>query len=361
MIELYKKNKNGSIQYWRGYTQGADIITEYGQQNGAMQKAVKTAKPKNVGRSNATTAEEQAVKELTAMAEKKRDKGYFDDEIDASTNKVYLPMKAIDYFKHTTNVQFPCDVQPKLDGVRCMVFRDRHGYKFISRGNKEYKNVEHLESELNQLEFSSNVILDGEIYCHGLDIQDINSRVKRYQEDKTEELEYWIYDCYEDACLSWKDRRKLLEDMFDGHQSKLIKLCPTVTAADAGDIQHIDEHNLKDGYEGSIIRNLQGVYQLNHRSRNLFKYKQFQDAEYPIVGFTEGVGKYKGCVIWKCQTTEGHEFDVVPKGTIEQKEEWFQNGADYIGQLLKVKFFDLTQKNVPRFPVGLTIRLPEDI
>jgi DNA ligase-1 len=110
------------------------------------------------------------------------------------------------------------------------------------------------------------------------------------------------------------------------------------------------------GNEGTIIRNKDGIYKLNHRSSDLQKYKSFQDDEYEIIGFKEGTNTDEGCVIWECKTPNGLEFSVRPRGTKEQRTEWFDNGESYIGSLLTVRYQELTDDGIPRFPVGIAIR-----
>jgi len=51
---------------------------------------------------------------------------------------------------------------------------------------------------------------------------------------------------------------------------------------------------------------------------------------------------------------------VVPQGTMEERKAMYDEAEDHIGELLKVKFFELTDDGIPRFPVGLGIRLTED-
>jgi ATP-dependent DNA ligase len=63
--------------------------------------------------------------------------------------------KPIDYTK-------PTFMQPKLDGVRCLIQYDDGKVTAYSRTGKVWKNIEHIE--LNLLKFFNkhpNVILDG--------------------------------------------------------------------------------------------------------------------------------------------------------------------------------------------------------
>ena len=80
--------------------------------------------------------------------------------------------KPIDYSK-------PTFIQPKLDGVRCVIQResDFPGQEYLasfsvkaySRTGKEWKNIDHILKELKPFFIKhSNVILDGELYNHDL-------------------------------------------------------------------------------------------------------------------------------------------------------------------------------------------------
>jgi DNA ligase-1 len=111
-----------------------------------------------------------------------------------------------------------------------------------------------------------------------------------------------------------------------------------------------------DGYEGAMLRNTEGVYRQNYRSADLQKYKEFQEDEYDIVGFTQGDGRDEGTVIWICITEQGRRFSVRPKGSVEYRRELYENAGRYVGKRLTVIFQELTEFGVPRFPVGKCVR-----
>jgi DNA ligase-1 len=111
-----------------------------------------------------------------------------------------------------------------------------------------------------------------------------------------------------------------------------------------------------DGYEGVMLRNKAGKYRVGVRSVDLQKYKEFEDAEYKVVGFKEGDGVEKGCVVWLCVTAKNQEFAVRPRGTHEERQALFLEGDKYVGKMLTVRYQELTTDGIPRFPVGLTFR-----
>jgi hypothetical protein len=59
-----------------------------------------------------------------------------------------------------------------------------------------------------------------------------------------------------------------------------------------------------------------------------------------------------GCVKPKMGST----FCVRPEGTIEQREYFYAHKENYFGKMLTVKFQNLTDLGIPRFPVGIVFR-----
>jgi len=170
-----------------------------------------------------------------------------------------------------------------------------------------------------------------------------------------------VYDCFSVDALDrpFSDRLEDLKNVLP-YKKGTVRRVITQRATDTSDFLVRHKMYVTDGFEGTIIRLPNGPYELADRSRSLLKHKDFQDAEFEIVGFGEGVGKFEGCVIWKCKTDGGNEFDVVPKGTLIQKKILFNEGKKHIGEKLTVKFQSFSKDGIPEFPVGIGFRLPED-
>jgi len=357
---LYKLTKTGAIQTWDVSTEGAAIISVTGQLGGARTESRKIVKAKNVGRSNETTPGAQADFEAAAMWTKKKDSGYFESEEEARTTLVFLPMLAADFNNRKDKVRYPVYVQPKFDGVRCLAYWEGGEVKLLSRGGKPYY-VPHIAAQVASM-LQPGRVLDGEIYIHGRTFQEITKLVKKYRPGETEELDFWVYDTFEvkEPQVTWDARwEALLRLRVDG--LKNIHICPTLIAGSAEEVMVHRLEYVERGFEGAIVREGHAGYEIGRRSNHLLKVKTFMDAEYKIIGHTEGVGAYAGCVIWICVTEKGQEFRVVPKGTLEEKAEWFKSAEKSYGKMLKVKFFELTDDGIPRFPVGLGIRLEQDM
>ena len=78
-------------------------------------------------------------------------------------------------------------IQPKLDGVRCVIQRDNYHYvkptiKAYSRTGKQWLNINHILEKLEPFfEKYPEVVLDGELYNHDLkdDFEKIISLVRK--------------------------------------------------------------------------------------------------------------------------------------------------------------------------------------
>ena len=83
------------------------------------------------------------------------------------------------------------------------------------------------------------------------------------------------------------------------------------------------------------------------------------EEEFPIIGFKEGVGDEKGCIIWEC-SYPGGSFTVRPVGTREYRAELYKDAqkdfSKYEGKPLTVKFQNKMVDGCPRFVVGKSIR-----
>lgn len=358
-MKLYKKDKTGSIRVWEGWVEDDIVHTRYGIQDGEMIESYKQVKGKNIGRSNETSAEEQALLVLKSMITRQIEtKGYSESITRASTESSIAPMLAVSRDKRKKPLTFPVDAQPKLDGVRCVAFLEKGYIRLMSRGRKTYY-LKHIQDALIPFfKEHPNLCLDGEIYIHGESLQMINSLVKRYQPN-TEKLEYYVYDAFNPLIDEpWSKRKEYL---------KLLPYSPVITPVSSfevlseEDIDNAEYYFVNYNFEGAIIRTMEGIYRKGFRSMDLLKVKSFTDAEFKIVGFHSGEGKFTDCVIWECVTSEGKPFDAVPEGTLEQKKEWYRNGYKYIGKYLTVKYFNYTPAGVPFHPVGKTIRLEEDL
>jgi len=397
---LYGKASTGKIKMWSikvdsrkmKNEKGEDIIagvitTTHGYVGGKLQENERiVTKGKNLLKKNETTPVQQAVNEAQSDWKKKTEAGGMTEKkpteeavagagkaadsdkesvkskpsaeknakAAADAGGVPHPMLAHDYNKRGKDIKFPCYAQRKLDGVRCLAISSSG---LFSRTGKAFPHMDHIRAEINSL--PKGTILDGELYSDSLNFQEIVGLVKKETlkpDDAPKMLKIYlcVYDTVQDGTN--EERNAYLKNLFKTHKFKALKLLPTDVANNLDDVKKLHAEYVADGYEGLILRNKAGLYKVGHRSADLQKYKEFKDDEYKIIGFKEGDGIEKGCVIWVCETKDKKPFSVRPRGTHEDRAEAFKSASKQLGKKLTVRFQELTEDGIPRFPVGLAIR-----
>jgi ATP-dependent DNA ligase len=362
---LYKQTNTGKIQQWTVSVDGNRVITEFGQVEGKLQTTEDVIKlGKNLGRSNATTPETQALAQAKQGWEAKVKEGYVED-IETATNKknnleAVEPMLAYPIDKKEKHVTFPAFAQPKLDGVRCIAIIKNGKARLFSRTQKEFLTMPHIVNELERW-FKDDIILDGELYRHSFskDFNKITSIINRDEvHPEHTSIQYHIYDVVGSG--NYLTRTANMKTIIG--QAKIIKeawyleVVKTKVINSREELEEYQSECVGRNYEGCMYRSQEGIYE-HKRSNNLLKVKTFMDAEYPIFDLEEGTGKLIGKVgAFLLSMPDGKTFKAKPMGSLELSEEYWKNKKQLIGKFATVKFQQLTPDGIPRFPVLKCIR-----
>lgn len=455
---LYAIDKNGKIKVWTaevlqpsdkkisagGY---ATSRITHGYINGKRQEALRDYDTgKNIGRSNETTPLDQCISETRRKwTDKKKKEGYSEtkpadcgegygdisgnqygdddgeDDEGAQSSTPFLPMLAQTFnpadavgcgggavagaaagaAKKKKVITFPCLVQPKFDGLRCVSYITHSAVgaaaaevALQSRTGAFFTGLPHIAAALRPyLSQHPWMVIDGELYTDQMPFEELAGLIKKKkitEADKARltKVKYHVYDIYDkkNENMPYSERLNVLASAVRrcgcvandtvtastaaarvlrsataaaeaaAEAAAVVILVRTEKVAALSDFRRLFSEFVEAGYEGIMLRNAAGVYRANYRSNDLQKYKEFMEEEYRIIGFKEGEGRDAGAVIWVCETADGKDFTVRPRGTMEQRREWFNDGEKYIGKNLTVVFQELTEDGKPRFPVGKCVR-----
>ncbi len=266
--------------------------------------------------------------------------------------------KPIDYTKKVF-------IQPKLDGVRCLIQYDNSQVKAYSRTGKEWKNIDHILFNLKPwFTLNPNVILDGELYNHDLkdDFEKIISLVRKQKPDDIDMLEsadmvqFHCYDCMDMGLIdaSFENRMNFItHNVPRNHCIKHVATDRVYKHEEALDIHY--NANLANGYEGSIVRT-NDPYACK-RSHNLRKFKDFSDAEALIVDWVEGVGKRTGTIgKFMAQDEDGNLFGMPVMDKFKYLQDNFKKMQGYVGKTATFTYFERTKAGSYRHPLFKCIR-----
>lgn len=342
MTTLYTKSTQGHIQQWSCWADGAKVCIEYGRVGGSHVYKETVAKPKNVGRANETTAEQQALKEVEAKVTKQLNFKYYKTIKEASGYNSREPMLCSDYRNSPNKVKFPCYASPKLNGFRLLNDKGTHYAK--SGETYDTSNApHHLKKLFDEI---SNFKLDGEIYSHGMPLQEIIS-AWRVPTLASERLKYYIYDIPNPE-LTVEKRLILLENLgLLSFKDITIVKSTLINTQEEYDKYYSDA--LEAGYEGVVTRNCGSFYEFGKRSGDMIKRKPRPDSEAKVIGTTEdrlGDGiitcvMKDGVTTFKCKMLKKSGY----RGYEESKK--------LIGKWINYEYEEFSNDGIPTKPVGM--------
>lgn len=361
---LWGVSRTGKVKQWgvrvvEHEDKTASIIVSSGYVDGKIREIPKLIKKgKNIGKLNETTPFEQALSEAQSKWSSKRDENYEPFQMDPATYVPRLMLPQLAKKPKQGKIVFPAWIQPKLNGVCNLAeppnvppaYSKGDAILHHSRGGHLFETLAHLDSWIRELNPPAPV--HGELYVHGWSLQKIGSYTKKIKSDQ-HLLEYWLYD------IAWvgptfDERITWLQE----HITKLganspIKFTPTILVNNYAEAKKYHDNFVSNGFEGGMLKNKNGIYMFQYNSNDVEKVKEFLDEEFEIIGGKEGTGTDAGCVIYRCKTKEGKEFDARPRGTVEDRQAMLINLPNDIGKMLTVRFAEWSDDGVPLQPVGI--------
>ena len=362
---LYSRATTGATQRWQIFVEGGAYWTEAGQLNGQLTKSAPTiAKPKNVNRANATSAEEQAVAEAQAKWDKKKKLGYFENINDIDTILFVEPMLAQPLHKLTKPIHFPAILQVKFNGARCIITKEG----MFSRKGERFISCPHVREELSPLfDKTPSLVLDGELFNNDLreKLCEIMSLIRKTVDVTQEDLDksraiikFYAYDGWgwDNATeqTPYNVRKPWIDKLHK--EFKYIKPVYDYTVKNQADIDKHYADFIADRQEGAILRYPENLYE-RKRTKNLVKIKPTDDAEYLVTGVSQGEGNWAGMAkTIHLKRIDGGKFlddtdtfDASFKGNMQQARQMLKEADKYIGKVFTVYYNGYTGYKKPNY------------
>ncbi len=261
----------------------------------------------------------------------------------------------------------PVIVQPKLDGERCRALAQASGPVMLS---SECNSIDTLpaikESITTILTEDPKLHLDGELYCQGMDKDDIRSVIstKKTAHPDRDKMEYHVFDLVNYTRDQYVRLTHLtfVSVTIAKHNITNIKVVESYTVHTMEELMQTCDAFIQRGYEGMIVRNMRGMY-VDRRSTDMMKWKPSKTAEYEILGwkceFSQDKNvKYDRIGALSCANEEGETFKVsCSKFTHEERAKLWRLRYELRGKIVTVEYQNLTKRGVPRFGRAKSIAL----
>jgi ATP-dependent DNA ligase len=249
-------------------------------------------------------------------------------------------------------------MSPKLNGVNGE-YRIDDDITLLSRGGEIYPEIPHIAPDIAEIcRQTGETSFNGELYIHGMYLQDITSAVKK-QKISSKQLEFHIFDLPRNK----EEYDKRLEILGSIETTENVFIVEVLVAYNHEDIENFHQKCVNNGYEGIVVRNSIGLYEYNTKSLNVFKYKIPKEKEFKIINYK--IDAY-GHPVFECLCREQinlennknqqRTFWVTPKGTHEQKLEMIEEINSYLNSWYTVEFETYSKDMVPQKPIGIRKR-----
>jgi DNA ligase-1 len=270
----------------------------------------------------------------------------------------------------------------KLDGIRCIVF----GGVAYSRSLKPIPNKS-IQSYVN---YWAHILegMDGELIIGDKNAPDVfnqsTSGVMRIEGEP--DFTFWVFDRWSPKA-TWLERYAFLVNKMTLFPDR-VKILQHFPVEEMFNIDEFERDMLAQGAEGIMLRDADAKYKCGRsgtKNPELQKVKRFVDNEFEIIGWepkytntneakTNELGRTArstakdgmvaldtmGSLILR--TSKGDTFSCGSGMTDAIREDLWERRETLMGQLAKVKYFDVGNGyNVPRFPVLVGIRHKDDL
>ncbi len=223
----------------------------------------------------------------------------------------------------------------KLDGVRA--YWD--GEKLISRNGKIFKAPQFFTKDFLRIE------LDGELWTKRGEFSRISSIVNtKLSKLEWKELTYNVFEV-PNAVGTLKERLSVVK------KSKYIRVIKQIKVKNKKHLDAFLKSVEKKGGEGIVVRDGNLAYYTG-RNNNALKVKSYIDEECKVLGYNRGSGKYENMLGSLNCKMDNNQIVKIGTGFSDKQ----RRNPPEIGAIITFKYYGLTSKGNPRFPVFLRIR-----
>lgn len=254
-------------------------------------------------------------------------------------------------------------VSPKFDGYRCLAVIDNGEVTLYSRNGTVYSNFPNIQEQLSKAFHFGSFVFDGEIMSD--DFQSMqksafaNKRGTTVGDVKYHIFGYVPYDEWvlQKFKMTTSLRLKTLNTLSQHFSDDLVKVEHTLIN-DKQQILDMEREYISQGFEGAMT--LPDIpYYLGKKTNKLMKFKTMLSQDCIITGFYKGkVGtRLQGMMGGIMVTQEnGNSCECGTGFSDEDRQYMWDNQDEFVGQTVEIKYQELTNDNIMRFPVFMRFR-----
>jgi len=256
-----------------------------------------------------------------------------------------------------TQLTWPRYVQPKLDDYRTVYNQEA----FYSRSGKSFAN-KNLPGYFSKLFQMNDYVLDGGLYAHGITFNKLQTILNNKNAPLPYNLKFHVWDAMpvqdwerQKCNLPYEERlklvRKILNNIVADYQ-KVIDI-PNDIVNSSKEAVDLYKKYLKDGYEGSMIKRPDGLYQWKRvtlKSGEILKQKPYKSIDLEVESIYAGEGDHEGMAGGIVVDFKGVKVRCGSGFDDETLTDMIKNPDEYIGKVAEIRYLEVTEDGSLRHP-----------
>jgi len=250
--------------------------------------------------------------------------------------------------------EYPCLVQEKLDGVRCVYFPKMD--VFLGRNGKIIPNIKLKE----HFEINTDLILDGELYDSNLKFEEIFGVTSSDDKEVPASFRFVIFNALTQK--EW-DSQKCETPYINQLQkikevikaSKNLTMINSKTARSAEEVMENHAEFIGRGLEGTMVRGIKSLYKWKRVKLNedvLIKIKQSDMTDGKIIDTYEGENRHQNALGgFVVQLDDGIQVDVGGGLSDDLRKELWTKRDELVDKWIMIKYTEKTSEGSLRFPI----------
>lgn len=369
LAPLYKIGNNGLLYLWQVGFSGDSLYIVKGLHTSL------TVSTRLVEAKGKRSLIEQALQEATRRHNDKLLTGYM--ICGSNDTGVAKGMKGVHYHSRYAE-HFPMLASHKLNGIRliCMLM---HGVlTMLSYLNRNFGHMKYIKEEMLMFAkyFDPGTTFDGEMYCHGMELYEIEGPVRTVLTEHPDQhkIIYYIFDVIVDAPTPAEHRYDMLVNAYNkwlatGYKPKNVVYVQSHAVMSEQEAYRAKEYYVKQGYEGLMLKRMawtgtnqppskerydMSLYKAGRSVRSL-KMKDFFDEEGIVVGVKAAKGNESNLAMLLILDRFG-VTTAIRGGKEEDRKKWLLDHSLVLGRPYTFKHVGRSEKNKPIQPTCVGFR-----
>lgn len=235
-------------------------------------------------------------------------------------------------------------IEPKIDGDRYCRTPKR---EWLSRGGKQYYNVDEIKAAINKIKGINSLLIDGELVAKNW--SQTQSIVRSFRKKPKGKVRFIVFDAVPcDRVVEQSLRYDIVKDIVEKANSPYVECIVPYHVTSFTEFKKVLKECVANGCDGVMVKQRDGLYQTK-RSRYWLKVKPYKEFDCKVVAVKRGKNKYSetlgsiGVVIPLGKGRWSERVTYVAGMSDKWRNVFWRMRKELIGKIVEVRYREITK------------------